>query len=214
MAPTVIPTDITGNATMYYQPRQILRGSVKSYHVQLSSPHHELSSFSGVHFTSAALAALGVTTNPFAQSGPGETPVTSKVSLGSGLTGTATVVHVAKPSATAIQSASVRWQEGRWHLTVQYSQSVYLPTAIAFSKRLVAALQHNFLPVPQSHGAVRVFLTPQPTLTGTPSGQPQVQVQVVWQAGDANYQVQTYTYCQNPVSTAVKMAASMRPYSS
>lgn len=194
-APTMFPTAASGSLDEYYrtssntQPIMGYDGFQASYNVELSSPTATLAYFNGARFKTPSDAAIAF------ESSTGNTPPTgqkTEISLGSGHTATLTVNGKAGTS-------SITWSEGRWNIMVTNAHGTAPERAIAAD--VVSYLQKYFMPVPLYKATIQV----------TADGK-DVKTNVVWQRGQEIYTINTYSATKAPVTTALAMAISMRPY--
>ncbi|WP_157076239.1 hypothetical protein [Alicyclobacillus kakegawensis] len=195
-APTVFPVGAGGETTLYYHdvvtegPVSGRPGLMTAYEVQLSTPHGRVAVFGGVRYDSAEEAQRGLWNDKGdARRVPGQA---SQVSLGSGLTGRAAV----DPDR---RIGRMGWSEGRWQILVTREDTTSPPTDTA--KQVVQLLNRYFLPVPHDAGEILVHERGSST-----------DVTVAWLEQNQLFDVQTTALCEQPITTAVRMAAGTKPY--
>ncbi|MCL6631200.1 MAG: hypothetical protein K6T63_01085 [Alicyclobacillus herbarius] len=195
-APAVFPVSANGSTTLFYHdietagPVNGRPGLLHAYTVQLSSPQGRLAAFGGGRYDSLSEAEQGLWNDwGDARRVPGEV---SSIALGSGLAGKAAV----DPDR---RIGRVGWSEGRWQILVTRENTTAAPTDTA--AQVVALLNQYFLPVPKDTGEILVHQQRQET-----------DVTVAWLRRNLLFDVQTYSVCRQPLATAIRMAAAMKPY--
>jgi membrane-associated protease RseP (regulator of RpoE activity) len=194
-APTIFPAAASGSVVEYYktssntQPIMGYDGFQASYNVELSSPTATLAYFNGARFQTADDAAIAFVSSVGNAVPSGQK---SEIPLGSGHIATITVNNT-------VHTSSITWAEGRWNILVANAHGTTPETTIA--KDVVSYLQKNFMPVPLYKAAIQV------TVEGK-----DVQTNVVWQRDNEIYTIDTYSATKAPVTTALAMTISMRPY--
>ena len=184
---------------MYYQPTETSAGGTAGYQVQLASAHRKLALFGATEFSSTQAAANAPEGNPVHQVTSGK--ITGHVALEGNLTGT---VYQSPGGPGSAAWTAVSWREGRWNIVVENAGT---GTPVTESHQVVADLQHELLPAPDTNGWFVVNLTP--TTTGAETVQ---DVDVSWQEGRTVNTVDTFSAVAHPLMTAIRMAISMRAY--
>lgn len=196
-APTFVPQPAGNGATSYdahnTQPTSNGPQFLAGYHVDLLTGGQPYASYEVDHFASSSQAATSM--SAFARAAHGGLTA-------SGGTGIVLPNNHAAQMATVGNSTVVYWSDSGWNFQVVNENTSVPPTPIV--DKLVNALSNASLP--STDGVGRVIVDNQ-----DPSGS-DVTVTVIWSQNGNVYEVQTTSSAQSPISSALQMAGSMRPY--
>lgn len=188
-APTTLPQAASSSATVTYNTTQ---KDNSSFQVTLNAAGTKMAAWNVAHFSS----------NSQAQTAYAATAVQVAAPKNSQATIILTGNHTAYVTNDASGSTSVTWTQGNWKIDVTNQGTMVAPSPLA--DQVAEYLDNNALPTPTGQGSIRVL--------SDGSSSTAIDVQVIWQSGINVYSVETTASALTPVSSALQMATSMKPW--